>query len=174
MNDEHTDNQRETKTPSFTHVTHVTHYRVAEYKKMTNNMLVKSIWRPTLIQEYKQKKISSIVCKQRLWYAFSSPIMNNEDVCEQWQIKIGRRKNLGKLPTAGRSIDLTHLCQMDSSTLTLWTYMYIGVVWLVSIITMFWRSFWTWYKQCRSWSDATFCGVWSGSTLFVNVHFMGG
>ena len=24
-------------------------------------------------------------------------------------------------------------------------------------------------KQCRPWSDAAFCGVWSGSTLFAYV-----
>ena len=28
-------------------------------------------------------------------------------------------------------------------------------------------------NQCRPWSDATFCGVWSGSTLFAIVPFMG-
>ena len=28
-------------------------------------------------------------------------------------------------------------------------------------------------KQCRPWSDATFCGIWSGSTLFANVPFYG-
>ena len=26
-------------------------------------------------------------------------------------------------------------------------------------------------KHCRSWSDAAFCGVWSGSVLFANVPF---
>ena len=25
-------------------------------------------------------------------------------------------------------------------------------------------------KQCRPWSDAAFCGVWSGSALFANVQ----
>ena len=25
-------------------------------------------------------------------------------------------------------------------------------------------------KQCRSWSDATFCGIWSGSTLFAEAY----
>ena len=35
------------------------------------------------------------------------------------------------------------------------------------------RNFWTLRKQCRPWSDAAFCGVWSGSTLFANVHFRG-
>ena len=29
-------------------------------------------------------------------------------------------------------------------------------------------------KQCRPWSDALFCGVWSGSALFANVLFMEG
>ena len=28
-------------------------------------------------------------------------------------------------------------------------------------------------KQCRSWLDTTFCSVWSGSSLFASVSFMG-
>ena len=48
-------------------------------------------------------------------------------------------------------------------------------VWLVFIntCTMFYRNSCIWCKQCRPWSDAVFCGVWSGSTLFANVPFMG-
>ena len=28
-------------------------------------------------------------------------------------------------------------------------------------------------NQCRLWSDATLCGVWSGSALFAYGHFTG-
>ena len=31
------------------------------------------------------------------------------------------------------------------------------------------RNCWTNGKQCRPWSDATFCGVWSGSSLFAKA-----
>ena len=31
------------------------------------------------------------------------------------------------------------------------------------------KYYWTSGKQCRPWSDAAFCGVWSGSTLFAKV-----
>ena len=37
----------------------------------------------------------------------------------------------------------------------------------VFIITMFYRNSCTKCKQCRPWSDAAFCGVWSGFTLFA-------
>ena len=47
-------------------------------------------------------------------------------------------------------------------------------VWLVFIITVFYRNFRIKCKQCRPWSDAGFCGIWSGSKLFANVPFMGG
>ena len=50
---------------------------------------------------------------------------------------------------------------------------YIRGVWLVFIITMFLKKIWTYHKHCRPWSDAVFRGVWSGSTLFANVPFMG-
>ena len=39
-------------------------------------------------------------------------------------------------------------------------------IWLVVIITMFYRNSCIWYKQCIPWSDAAFCGVWSGSIRF--------
>ena len=29
---------------------------------------------------------------------------------------------------------------------------------------------WMYGKQCRPWSDAAFCGIWSGATLFTKVH----
>ena len=50
---------------------------------------------------------------------------------------------------------------------------YIRGLWLVFIIIMFCRNVWTYCIQCRAWSDAAFCGVWSGSTLFANVPLMG-
>ena len=50
---------------------------------------------------------------------------------------------------------------------------YIRGVWLVFIITMIYRNSCTKCKLCRPWSDVAFCGVWSGSTLFANVPFMG-
>ena len=28
-------------------------------------------------------------------------------------------------------------------------------------------------QQWRPWSDAAFCGVWSGSALFAKYHFVG-
>ena len=50
---------------------------------------------------------------------------------------------------------------------------YIRGARLVFIIAMFCRNFWTYHKHCRPWSDAAYRGVWSGSTVFVNVPFMG-
>ena len=32
---------------------------------------------------------------------------------------------------------------------------------------------WMGCKQCRPWSDATFCGIWSGSTLFAQSQYLG-
>ena len=32
------------------------------------------------------------------------------------------------------------------------------------------KKCWMSGKQCRPWSDATFCGIWSGSTLFDKVY----
>ena len=51
---------------------------------------------------------------------------------------------------------------------------YIRGVWLVFIIITFCRNFWTYCKLCRPWSDAAFCGVWSGSALFANFPFIPG
>ena len=42
---------------------------------------------------------------------------------------------------------------------------------LIFIITMIYRNTWILYKQCRLWSGAAFCGVWSESTLFGKVPF---
>ena len=33
----------------------------------------------------------------------------------------------------------------------------------------FWKNCWMGGKQCRPWSDAAFCGIWSGTTLFAQV-----
>ena len=46
-------------------------------------------------------------------------------------------------------------------------------VWVVFIITIFFRNSYILCKQCWPWSDAAFCGVWSGSTVFANVSFYG-
>ena len=35
------------------------------------------------------------------------------------------------------------------------------------------KNGWTFCKQWRPWSDAAFCGVWSGSALFANYTFTG-
>ena len=42
-------------------------------------------------------------------------------------------------------------------------------VWVDFIITMFYRNSCILCKQCRLWSDAAFCGVWSGSTLLMSL-----
>ena len=54
-----------------------------------------------------------------------------------------------------------------------WSFFNIRDVWLVFIMTMFYRNSCILFKQCRPWSDAAFYGVWSGSTRFTNVSFMG-
>ena len=47
-----------------------------------------------------------------------------------------------------------------------------GVRTILSLLFYFW-----WKnpvsKQCRPWSDATLCGIWSGSALFFYDSFMG-
>ena len=35
------------------------------------------------------------------------------------------------------------------------------------------KNGWTICKQWRPWSDATFCGIWSGFALFANYPFRG-
>ena len=45
-------------------------------------------------------------------------------------------------------------------------------VWSVFIITMYYWNACILCNQCRTWSDAAFCGVWSGSTLFAKVPFI--
>ena len=46
-------------------------------------------------------------------------------------------------------------------------------IWLVFIISSFFRNSRISCKQCRPWSDSAICGVWSGSTLFASVPFIG-
>ena len=46
-------------------------------------------------------------------------------------------------------------------------------VWFIFIITMLYRNSCIKRKQCRHSSDAAFCGVLSGSTLFANIPFGG-
>ena len=41
------------------------------------------------------------------------------------------------------------------------------------IINMFYRKSCIECKQCRPWSDAAFCSIWSGSALFANNPFGG-
>ena len=68
---------------------------------------------------------------------------------------------------------LNHLCRVDYSTLTLWTGPFpIEEVVSYLFITMYCRISSIECNQCKPWSDAAFCGVWSGSTLFTNVLFM--
>ena len=55
--------------------------------------------------------------------------------------------------------------QLPGSVKNLDTYIFI--------ITIFCRNFYIQCKQCRPRSDAAFCGVRSGSTLFVNSPFYG-
>ena len=51
---------------------------------------------------------------------------------------------------------------------------YISGECLVSVYCYhFCRNFWTYSKQCRPWSDAAFCGVWSGSSLLAIDPFIG-
>ena len=69
---------------------------------------------------------------------------------------------------------LTHLCRADSSILTLdRSISDKRDGWLAFISVTFYRKSCTECKQCRLWSDTVFCGVWSGSTLFANIPFMG-
>ena len=60
---------------------------------------------------------------------------------------------------------------MDSSTFSLDRSISSNrSIWLIFIITMFYGNACTKRKQCRPWSDAAFCGVWSGSTLLPMSH----
>ena len=45
-------------------------------------------------------------------------------------------------------------------------------VWLTFIFTAFYRNSYIWCKQCRPWSDAAYCGVWSGSSPFASAPFI--
>ena len=40
---------------------------------------------------------------------------------------------------------------------------------LSAVYQVMYKIWWLNGKQCRSWSDATFCGIWSGSTLFAQT-----
>ena len=35
---------------------------------------------------------------------------------------------------------------------------------------MYLKYYFMYGKQCRPWSDAAFCGIWSGTTLFAKVY----
>ena len=61
---------------------------------------------------------------------------------------------------------LIYLKSLDSSISC------IRGVWLVFIITMLLKNFWTYHKNGRPLSDSACCSIWSGSTLFANIPFM--
>ena len=67
---------------------------------------------------------------------------------------------------------LTRICQVDSSTLIIWTspFLILGGFGVLFHFFFFLYIFWTDFpfrKQWRPWSDGAFCGVWSASALFA-------
>ena len=55
----------------------------------------------------------------------------------------------------------------DTLTLYLTSQKYLSKFILLPINVS--KNCWMSCKQCRPWSDATFCDIWSGSTLFARV-----
>ena len=69
---------------------------------------------------------------------------------------------------------LTQLHHVDSSTTTLWTFLFPKQsVWLIFIYTILHRSSCLQFKQCRPWLDDAFYGIWSGSVLFASYPVVG-
>ena len=69
-----------------------------------------------------------------------------------------------------RSFTLTHCILVDSSTVIFWMnpFVILGVSGLFCLFyfnSIFDKN--AIIKHCRSWSDATLCGIWSGSALFA-------
>ena len=61
---------------------------------------------------------------------------------------------------------LSHPYQLDESIIHLrgvWYTYFICIIFFIEISI----------EQCRPWSDAAFCGVWSGSALFAYVPNIG-
>ena len=61
---------------------------------------------------------------------------------------------------------------MDSSTVLCWTSPFV----ILGVSGQFYHFYSIFMenpasKQCRAWSDATLCGIWSGSTLFAYDPF---
>ena len=70
--------------------------------------------------------------------------------------------------------DHNYLCCVDNSTFTLYSGLFLFTGCLPSFtFNLFWRNFSIQCKQYSSWSDPTFCGVWSCSLMFANVPFIG-
>ena len=70
--------------------------------------------------------------------------------------------------------DLTH-CRLNELPYTIYWKILILIlgIWGYVIKVFLERNGWTICKQWRPWSDAAFCGVWSGSALFANYPFRG-
>ena len=63
---------------------------------------------------------------------------------------------------------------LPAFTLNIWTppLLIVLVLTLEQFILLpsdVFQNCWMGGKECRSWSDATFCGVWSGPTLFAQA-----
>ena len=60
---------------------------------------------------------------------------------------------------------------MDLSTLKIWnsSVLFSGVPGEYFLLTVFWIGIPV-HKQCRTWPDAAFCGIWTGSALCAYVR----
>ena len=69
---------------------------------------------------------------------------------------------------------LTH-CRLNSLSHTIYWKSPISILGMSSyeIYIFQEKNGYTICKQWRPWSDAAFCGIWAGSTLFTNYSFYG-
>ena len=69
---------------------------------------------------------------------------------------------------------LTH-CRLNELSHMLYWKILISILGMSGyVILIFWeKNDWTICKQWRPWSEAAFCGIWSGSPLFANYPFRG-
>ena len=92
-----------------------------------------------------------------------------------WKWTFFRNKWLSLTMCQWRRQILTHTCLVESSILPIgWRVHFQFKV--CPVFFFIFAYFFTEIhvsKQCKPWSDAAFCDIWSGSTLFALVPFMG-
>ena len=92
--------------------------------------------------------------KHKMHLYCSRPLESHREPTRQLHLSTNRiRRRVGYHNYLKYSHTITHTCAKFN--MSIWLPVYVPENWWMKGI------------QCRPWSDAAFCGVWSGSTLFA-------